>query len=82
LAIDKGRWSTPSPSRFTSGEVTLPIAQEAGWVPGPIWTGSENLAPTEIRSPDRLVRSLVAVPTELSRLSVVIKQTTLQFVII
>ena len=35
----------------------LPILQEAGWVPGPFWTGSENLAPTGIRSPDRPTRS-------------------------
>jgi hypothetical protein len=28
-----------------------------GWVaPGPIWTGAENLAPTEIRFPDRPAR--------------------------
>jgi hypothetical protein len=30
--------------------------QEAGWAPGPVWTGAENLAPTRIRSPDRLAR--------------------------
>jgi hypothetical protein len=29
------------------------IVQEAGWAPGPVWTAAENLAPTEIRSPDR-----------------------------
>ena len=22
-----------------------PIVQEAGWAPGPVWTGAENLAP-------------------------------------
>ena len=28
-----------------------------GWVvPGPVWTGAENLARTELRSPDRLAR--------------------------
>ena len=32
---------------------TVPIAQEAGWAPGPVWTGAENLGPTGIRSPDR-----------------------------
>jgi hypothetical protein len=35
----------------------VPIVREAGWVPGPVWTGAENLAPTRIRSPDRLARS-------------------------
>jgi hypothetical protein len=24
------------------------IVQEAGWAPGPVWTGAENLAPTGI----------------------------------
>ena len=23
----------------------LPIVEEAGWDPGPVWTGAENLAP-------------------------------------
>jgi len=31
--------------------------QEAGWAPGPVWTGVENLTPTGIRSPDRPARS-------------------------
>jgi hypothetical protein len=26
----------------------VPIVQEAGWAPGPIWTGAENFAPTGI----------------------------------
>jgi hypothetical protein len=30
---------------------------EAGWAPGPVWTGAENLAPTGIRSPDRPAHS-------------------------
>ena len=34
-----------------------PILQEAGWAPGPMWTGAENLASTAIRSQDRLTRS-------------------------
>jgi hypothetical protein len=32
----------------------VPIAQEVGWAPGPVWTGAENLASIGIRSPDRL----------------------------
>jgi hypothetical protein len=27
------------------------IVQEAGWAPGPLWKGAENLAPTGLRSP-------------------------------
>ena len=47
------------PGRFTPGKDPDPIVQEAGWVPGPVWTGTENLAPppTAIRSPDRPARS-------------------------
>ena len=30
----------------------VPIAKEAGWAPGPVWKGAENLAPTGIRSPE------------------------------
>jgi hypothetical protein len=52
-AIDGGLWSTPRPDRFTPGKDTVPIVQEAGWAPGPVWTGAENLAPIGIRSPDR-----------------------------
>jgi hypothetical protein len=36
-----------------SGKDPVPIVQEAGWTPGPVRTGAENLAPTGIRSPDR-----------------------------
>jgi hypothetical protein len=37
---------------FTPGKDTVPILQEAGWVPEPVWIGAENLAPTGIRSPN------------------------------
>jgi hypothetical protein len=50
-------WSTPRPGRFTPGNEPVPIVQGAGWVPGPVWTGAENPASTEIRSPDRPGRS-------------------------
>ena len=39
------------------GKEPVPIVQEAGWAPGPVWTGAENLAPIGIRSPDRPARS-------------------------
>jgi hypothetical protein len=42
---------------FTYGKDPVPIVQEAGWVPGPVWTGEENLASTGIGSPDRPARS-------------------------
>ena len=52
-----GVGSTPRPGRFTPSKDPVPIVQEAGWTPGPVWTGAENLAPTGIRSPDRPARS-------------------------
>jgi len=47
---------TPRPL-FTPGKDPVPLVQEAGWDPGPVWTGVENFAPTGIRSPDRPARS-------------------------
>ena len=44
-ALDAGGWSTPSPVRFTPGKDPVPIVQEAGWAPVPVWTVAENLAP-------------------------------------
>jgi hypothetical protein len=43
---------TPRPL-FTPGKDPVPVVQEAGWAPGPVWTGAENLAYTGIRFPDR-----------------------------
>jgi hypothetical protein len=52
-------WGVSVTSRllFTPGKDPVPIVQEAGWSPGPAWTGAENLAPTGIRSPYRPARS-------------------------
>jgi hypothetical protein len=50
---------------------TVPFVYEAGWAPGPVWTGAENLAPTGIRSPDCPVRS-----DSLYRLSRLISECT------
>jgi len=46
--------STPRP-HFTPGKDPVPILQEAGWAPGPVGTGAENLPPPSagIRSPHR-----------------------------
>ena len=48
---------TPRPL-FTPGKDTVRIVEEAGWTPGPVWTGVENLAHTGIRSPDPPARTL------------------------
>jgi hypothetical protein len=50
-ALDRGGWSTPRPGRFTPGK------EPAGWPSEPVWTGTENLDSTGIRSPDRSARS-------------------------
>jgi hypothetical protein len=45
-----GGWSVPIPDPVL-------VVQEAGWAPGQVWTGAENLAPKGIRSPDRSARN-------------------------
>ena len=42
---------------FTPRKDPVPTVQEAGWAPGPVWTGVESLAPTGIRSLDHPDRS-------------------------
>ena len=49
-ALEGDGWSAPRPRRFT-------LAQEAGWVSRPVWTGTKYPAPMGIRSPDRPARS-------------------------
>jgi hypothetical protein len=39
-ALDGGGWLTPIPGRFIPGKETR--VQEAGWAPGPVWTGAEK----------------------------------------
>jgi hypothetical protein len=42
--------ASPTPRLLYSQERDpVPIVQEAGWAPGPVWTAAENLAPTGIR---------------------------------
>jgi len=40
----KGQRHAPA-AVFIPGKDPVPIVQEAGWAPGPVWTGAENLAP-------------------------------------
>ena len=42
-----------APAALYPGKDPVPIVQEAGWAPGPVWTGAENLDTTGIRFPDR-----------------------------
>jgi len=42
---------------FTPGKDPVPIVQEAGWAPGLVWTGAENLARHRDSISDRPARS-------------------------
>jgi len=69
LVHDRGtrRWwvvsSTPRP-HFTPRKDLVPIIQEAGWAPGPVWTGGKS-RPYRDSIPDSPARSSVAIPIEL-----------------
>ena len=49
---------------FTPGKDPVPILQEAGWAPGPVWTGGKS-RPHRDSIPDLPAGSSVAIPTEL-----------------
>ena len=34
-----------APAALPPEKDPVPLVQEAGWAPGPVWTGAENLAP-------------------------------------
>jgi hypothetical protein len=55
--------STPRP-HFTPGEDPVPIVQEAGWAPGPVWTGKKS-RPHRDSIPGPSSPLSVAIPTEL-----------------
>ena len=55
--------STPRP-HFTTGKYPVPILQEAGWAPGPVWTGGKP-RPHRDSIPDRPACGSVPIPTEL-----------------
>jgi len=61
--LEENEWSAARPGRtIPPGKDPVPILQQAGWAPGPVWT-AEILVPTGIRS--RTVQPVVATPTEL-----------------
>jgi hypothetical protein len=55
-ALDVVGCQRHAPAALHPGK-TVPIVQGAGWAPGPVWTGVENLASTGFRSPDCPARS-------------------------
>ena len=45
MALEGGEGSASRPGRsLPPGKDPVPIVQEDGWAPGPVWTGAENLA--------------------------------------
>ena len=68
-ALDRDGWSTPRPGSFTPRKDPVPIVQEAGWAPGPVWTGAENLAPQRDSIPGPSIPQRIAIPTELCKVS-------------
>jgi hypothetical protein len=49
------------PAALPPGKTRYPLYWS--WMgPGPVWTGTENLAPTGVRSPNRPARSESVVP--------------------
>ena len=64
-ALEGSEWSAARPGRtLPTGKTRYPFLQEAGWAPGPVWTGGKSL-PQRDSIPDRRARSSVAIPTEL-----------------
>jgi len=42
-ALEGGEWSAACPGRtLPPGKDPVPILQEAGWAPGPVWTGRKS----------------------------------------
>jgi hypothetical protein len=56
---------------FTPRKDPVPIVQEAGWAPGPVWTGAENLAPPPGFDP-RTVHPLASRYTDYAFVAVVL----------
>ena len=55
-ALEGGEWSAARPAALYPGKDPVPILQEAGWAPGPVWTGGKS-RPHRDSIPDRPARS-------------------------
>jgi len=56
-ALEGGEWSAARPDRtLPPGKDPVPILEEAGWAPGPVWTGGKS-RPHRGSIPDRPARS-------------------------
>jgi hypothetical protein len=57
-ALEGGEWSAARPGRtLPHGKDPVPISQEAGWAPGPVWTGGKSRPLRDSIIPDRPARS-------------------------
>ena len=57
VALEGGEWAAARPGRTLPPEKDpVPIVQEAGWAPGPVWTGGKS-RPHRDSIPDRQARS-------------------------
>jgi len=66
LALDGSEWSTPRLDSFTPRKgVRYAVIHEGGWAAGPVWTGTENLAPTNICK--QVKRAKIAMASSLQR---------------
>ena len=63
-ALDGVGGQPHAPAASTPGKDPVHILQEAGWAPGPVWTGGK-FRPHRDSIPDHPARSSVAIPTEL-----------------
>jgi len=52
------------------GKDLIPIVQEAGWASGPVWMGRKS-RPHRDSIPDRPAHGSVAIPTELTRPTII-----------
>jgi len=59
-----GEGQPHTPAASTPGKDPVNIVQEAGWAPGPVWTGGKS-RPHRDSIPDRPTRTSVSIPTEL-----------------
>jgi hypothetical protein len=68
-ALEGVRGQRHAPAVLYSEKDPVPFVLEAGWAPGPVWTGAENLAPPGF-DPRTVQPIAVAIPTTLLGLQV------------
>jgi len=49
-----------APDALPPEKTRYPLYEEAGWAPGPVWTGSENLAPPPTEFDPRTVQPVAS----------------------